>query len=492
MMIRQVRLVLIAAALVTLLALAAVVLHRNSTVSLDNGGPLPSDTVTFKAMEPVDVRHVLISNEHGTFEITFTGEGYRVDDIPAELVDMEEFLDLLTNCGMVYATQIVTPDPQSLARYGLSEPAAQVAITYSDESTLTLLIGDTERVTGDTYFSVTGNPAPLLSGAVYLMESERNAGFLLPKKAYVDDRITPELALSSPLSAILDVTFTDGQLADPVKIEAVASAADATKGDPEVVRAAVSFGAPTHIVRGKGTYELDQTYGGEMLGALLGITAHDIVGYQFTREEMLAFGFDHPTMQVTFDLKNGLDAEVEHYVLEVLQKDDVTYMTRNHNGVIYIVQEPAFLQIEYSKLLVRWFLSPLLMDVRAIEIATEGETYEFVITGETNAEKQVTCNGKDLGIERFRTLYSLLISAAHDGRLLEDITVEGAPLLRLTYYYLDEQKQPDVMVLYPGDTRRVYVQVNGVTELAMQETYLTRVQAALSILWADEPIETDW
>jgi hypothetical protein len=327
---------------------------------------------------------------------------------------------------------------------------------------------------------VAGDPA------VYLMESERSAGFLLPKKAYVDDMVTPELALSSPLSALLDVTFAGGELAEPVRVESVAL------GDPEVVRAGITFGAPTHIVRGRGTYELDQTYGVEMMGALLGISADDIVGYQLSREEIMDFGFDQPTMLVTFDLKNGLDAEVERYVLELLRKDGVTYMTRNNNGVIYAVREPAFLQIEYSKLLVRWFLSPLLVDVRAIEIATGGQDHEFVITGETNAEKRVTCNGEELDIARFRALYGLLVSAAHDGRLLEDVAVEGAPLLRLTYHYLDDQKPPDVMELYPGDARRVYVRINGVTELAMEEMYLVRVQQALSILWTDDPIETDW
>jgi hypothetical protein len=48
------------------------------------------------------------------------------------------------------------------------------------------------------------------------------------------------------------------------------------------------------------------------------------------------------------------------------------------------------------------------------------------------------------------------------------------------------------MRLYPGDARRLYVQVNDVTELAIRETYLLRVQAALRILWTDERIETDW
>jgi hypothetical protein len=53
-------------------------------------------------------------------------------------------------------------------------------------------------------------------------------------------------------------------------------------------------------------------------------------------------------------------------------------------------------------------------------------------------------------------------------------------------------KAPDVMALYPGDARRVVVEVNGVTELAMREMYLTRVQQALRALWTDTPIELDW
>ncbi len=472
-MTREVRLLIIAAVVVGLLAVASVVLLLNPKATAGSG-------VSFKAVEPTDVVHVLISNEHDTIDISFTGEGYLVDDIPAELVDTEDFIDLLTNCARIDAMRIVTSAPDDLALYGLSDPDARVEIGYSGGSALTLLIGDVEPVSGNTYFSVEGDPA------VYLMESKRSADFLLPKKAYVEDLVTPKLAMSSPLSALLNVTFIGGTLAEPITLEAVAA------GDPEVARAAISFGAPTHIVRGKGVYELDQTYGVEMLGSLLGISAYDIVGYGLTQEEIMAFGFGQPTMRVEFDLKNGADAPVEHYSLAVLQKDDATYLTCNDNGVIYAIQEIAFLHIEYSKLPVRWFLSPLLIDVSEIELTTGGKDYDFVIAGQTSAEKRVTCNGKELDIERFRTLYGLLISAAHDGTLLEDVAVQGAPLLELTYHYLDGQKQPDVMKLYPGDARRLYVQVNGVTEVAMREAYLTRVQEALGILWTDDPIESDW
>lgn len=470
----EVRLVLVTAAVVAVLGIAAAALLLNPEAAVDS-------EVVLKAVDALEVKRVIIDNAYGTMDIAFQGEGYLVDDVPADVVDIKVLIDLLRACGTVTALSTVTGSAQDVAPYGLANPAARAAITYADGSTLTVLVGDVERISGNRYFTVAGD------AAVYLMEDTLAANFLLPKAAFVDHQVTPELALSSPLSALLDVTFTGGRLAAPVTIEAVA-----TK-KPDVVLAALSFGAPTHIVRGRGVYELDQTYAVEMLGALLGIRAADVVGYRFTEQEIADFGFDNPTMRVEFDLKNGLNATVEHYILWLLKKNEAFYITSNRRpGVIYAIEEPPFLNIAYSKLPVRWFLSPLLIDVRAVEIVSQGETYAFVITGEKNADKRVALNGQAFDIDRFRTFYRLLIDAQHDGRLLENVEVAGTPLLQVTYHYIDERKPPDVMKLYPGDARRVYVDVNGVTELAMREMYVTRVREALDVLWTDEPIEIEW
>lgn len=470
---REARLVLIAALVVAVLAVVALALQLT---------PPTTETreVVFKAAAPSDVARIAIHNAQGTFEVVASDAGYAVADIPPELVDQDDLHSLLAHSAVVQALFTVSSAPRDLAPYGLAEPAARVEIAYADGSTLTLLLGHQERVTRNYYARVEGD------SAVYLLAAERCEGFLLPKEAYIEELITPQLALSSPLSAILDVTFSGERLETPITVQAVAT------GDPEVRRAALSLGAPTHIVRGRGVYKLDQTYGIEIMGALLGLTAYDIVGYRLTPQEIAAFGFDQPTLKVEFDLKNGVNAPVEHYALAVLRRGDAYYLTCNDNGVIYAIPEPAFVHVEYEKLLVRWFLSPLLLDVRAVEIATGGEEYVFVLTGETNADKRVACNGQELDIERFRTLYRLLTSAAHDGALLRDARVQGPPLLRLTYHYRDEAKPPDVMILYKGDARRVFVEVNGVMELAMREMYLTRVQEALARLWSDAPIETDW
>lgn len=468
---KQLRLVIIAAVLVAALGAIALILLQPDT---------SSDPLAFRDSAPTDIRSVHIQNASGSFDINAEGDGYTTDDIPPELLDMEEFISLMTYAGAVNAKQSVDNAPSDLSLYGLDNPAAAVDIAYNDGSTLSLTIGSAEPISGNYYFTVDGKPT------VYLIEAARCAPFLQAKKDYIDDMVTPSDQMSSPLSAILDVTFTGGPLDEPVSIRAV------TGGDPEISRIASSFGAPTHLVMAKGKHELDQTYGVDLLGSLLGITATEIVGYGYTPQQIADFGFSSPSMQADFDLKTGANAEVVHYALTLLEKDGAFYITCNGNGVIYRIDRPLFYSIQYDKLPVRWFLSPLMIDVSSVELSTNGQTYAFNITGKTNADKQVTCNGAPMDIERFRTFYQLLISAASDGILIDEAVPDGEPLLTLTYRYLDEEKAPDVMKLYKGATRRVYVEVNGAMEFSMEEAYLTRVQAAAAVIMTDQPFETEW
>jgi hypothetical protein len=167
-------------------------------------------------------------------------------------------------------------------------------------------------------------------------------------------------------------------------------------------------------------------------------------------------------------------------------------MTCNDNGVIYEVPRPLFADIQYGKLPVRWFLSPMTADLTKVELTTAGQTLSFEISGDTKDNRAVTLNGQTFDRERFYTFYELLTSAANDGTMYDNLQPSGDALLTLTYYYKDAQKSPDVMKLYKGDTLRDYVQINGVTEFAMLETYLMRVQDAVNKIWTNDPIEKEW
>jgi hypothetical protein len=468
---RQLKLVIGVAVCVVVLAVAAWLLQPPA----ESGSPL-----ILRDSKASDIKTASIRNGYGTFNITAQDGGYVSDDIPPTILDIQEFYDLMTYCGAVSVKQVVDKAPGDLSLYGLDAPAASVDVVYNDDSELKFYIGDQERITGNYYCSVEGRHA------VYLMEAQRCSAFLLPKKDFVGDVFTPPLQMSSPFSVVRDVTFTGGPLSEPVTLKAV------TGDDPEISRLAASFGAPTHLVMGKGVYEFDQTYGVDLLNSLLGITANNIEGYNLTPEQIADFGFNDPYMQVEFDLKNGTDADVAHYSLTLIQKGSLFYMTCNDNGVIYEVPKPLFADIQYSKLPVRWFLSPMIADLKKVELTTAGQTLSFEISGDTKDDRAVTLNGQTFDRERFYKFYELLTSAANDGTMYDSLQPEGDALLTLTYYYKDAQKSPDVLKLYKGDTLRDYVEVNGVTEFQMLETYLKRVRDAVGNIWSADPIEKEW
>lgn len=472
---KLVRLLIAEIATIAVLAVALILLLANPVRQEE-------ETFTFADYAATDILSIHIDNVSGTIDVTTQDGGYLIDGVPSELVDLDVFIDFLKSCSKVSALQKVDSDQRELEEYGLTEPQVQVSVTFSDGGELNLQIGNQEPLTGSYYCTAEGE------SGVYLLAEESVSAYLMVKEQLISFAITPELNISSALSAVQDVTFSGGPLEKPVTIESVSA------GDEEVKELARSFGAATHIVRGAGVYELDQTYGLTMLEPLCGMTGLSIVYYGLSQEQVDAMGFAEPYMQVEFDYKNGMDV-AEHYVLRFLKAtEDGSYFYANAkgSGVIYIVERYDFFDISYDKLLLRWFISPMLMDVSGITVESGGETYDFTID-QTDAKNQaVTLNGQSVDITLFRSFFQLLGSAASDGDYLGvQPAAEGEPSMVVTYHYTDG-KRDDVLALYPGASRRVNVYVNDVCEFAMRDAFVERVNTALTAIQAGESFDINW
>lgn len=441
-----------------------------------------AEGVVFTNAEPVDVKYVTVNNDGGEYSFYFEEDGYVLDDVPPKIADMNAFISFMTNCGRLSATGEAAEKNADLGRFGLLTPAAEAEIGLFDGTVVRLTVGDMERISGDYYAAVDGYEG------VYVMPAELVSQFLQPKTQIISRFVTPPLAVSSPLSAVRDVTFTGGGLKTPVTINATAGA----EGDAALT--ALSFGTATHIVRGAGVYQLDQTYGVEILGSLFGITASDIAGYGLDDEEIAAYGFDEPYMTVEFDMVNGVGAETEHVVLKVVENDDARfYATVEGSGAVYIIGREPFIDIEYEKLLLRWFLTPMLMDVKAVSAEWEGGSYRFDIDNSEPRNPVVTHNGLALDTELFRSFFRLITSAANDGVYLGEIEKPDLGcILTLVYEYENPGKKPDIMEFYPGDVRRANVFINGSGEFAMKDLFVERVRQGCENLVAGGRIEENW
>lgn len=430
--------------------------------------------VVFSSYAPTEIVRLTVQNAAGGFEVYLEGDGYVVDDIPSEYVDLESFVAFMTRAGAVSALkQIDRPGDFSL--YGLDAPQAQAVIEYEDGKSLSLNIGNQDPVSGNYYLQADGKDA------VYLLSKEVAEGFLVDKRAYMDHHVTPQLTVTSPLSAIRDVTLTGKDWEEPIVITAVSGA------DEDVQLQALSFGAVTHLVSGEGVYELDQTYGIEILGSILDIVALEIVDYNVTDEQFAAYGFEQPDLQVQFTLSGG-----EEYLLRLVEDGDGFLANITGKNVIYRIARPAFADVQYEKLMLRYFLSPLLLDITGVTVEFDEEIFEIDYQRISNSEQSATLNGQDVEIDQFQAFYRLITSAAADGEYLPGTDPSGEPVLSITYHYANAQKKDDVLRLYPGSTRRLLVEVNGACEFDIRENFATRVREGIASLESGNAVEETW
>ena len=443
-----------------------------------SGGQMAGGAV-FTAAEPVELSSVAVHNATGAYRFFYEGDGYVLDDIPATIADLGAFIDFMVNAGRLSALRQVADAPA--AAYGLDAPAATVAIDFFHGGAMQLAIGGREALSGGYYVAAEGFPG------VYLMAAPMAEPFLRPKTQVIDKNVTPPLMVTSPLSAVRDVTFAGGPLERPVTIQAVSG------GDEQVRLAALSFGSATHLVRETGVHQLDQTYGIEILGSLFGIQALGVEAYNLSEGEIAALGFADPWMTVTFDAVNGANAQVERHVLLVRREDGAYFATLEGSGAVFRIGRQPFMDIEYARLPVRWFLTPLLMDLSAVTVEGDGRKYRFEIDNADPRNPVITRDGAVLDTRLFRSFFRLITSAAHDGTYLGALErPAGGAMLSITYEYTAPGKEPDVLALYPGEARRALVFVNGAGEFAMKDQFAARVLEGCESLLAGRPIEENW
>ena len=467
------------AGLIVIAVLAACLIVWNSKAKTPY-----SDVKIFVEKEPADITDLSVKNASGGYRVWFdeTEDGYVFDDIPVNLLDIEGFYALMDHACAFGSLRLVEQHANDLAKYGLENPRAEVAVTFADDAVFSLAIGDKEKVSGNYYGEVL---SPEEAGNVYLFAEEDVLYYLLRKEAYISTQVTPQLMVSSPLSAVRDITFSGTALSRPVSITAVSGA------DREVVLAAKSFGPATHLVRMKGVYELDQTYGIEILGSVLDIRAVDVAAYNVTAEQLSALGFDEPYLQVDFSLKNGTDY-IADYQLRLVPEGGYYLAYMLGSGVVFRIEPPAFAALKETKLCLRWFLSPLRTDVADLTVSFGDASYTFTSWIDDDGTIKAAVNGEEMDTEQFFRFYRLVTSACSEGICLEDPVNTGDPVMTITYNYNIEGKAPDVMKLYKGSLRRVNVEINGVTEFDMRAAFVDVVMDACTKALSDEAIRELW
>jgi hypothetical protein len=465
-----------------ILSILAVVLLTQKRTVADKGPGLLVDRAI------AEIAEIHISNQYDSYSVYQEAGGFVMADLPMELVNAEYLFMLLDESARLEYLELITQienfdaaKNSPLALYGLEKPLARAVIRYSTGDSVTLNFGDEERVSGGRYFM-----AGTDGGAVYLMDRSRVVRFLQPLKRFINFEIVPFRNVPSPLSAIKNLTLSGAAFPEPVVITEVRA------DNEEDMRTAASFGAVTHLIRLPHLHEIDQKEAVKVFDSLSGLLNIEALDYNCDDQTLAAYGFTDPFVKAEYDFQKDSDSSPVRITLRAARYGGGYILARDDQRVVHRIENEAFLTTSYEKLVSRWFLKPIITDVRAVHINSREKDFRFELSGTDNRSLTATLNGAALDMTRFRKFYTLLVSASHDGLLLEQPAPAGSPVLNVTFYYRDPLKKSDTMDFSPGSLRRLYASINGLTEFACLERYAAVVDTALNALVSGGDFNTNW
>lgn len=476
---RKTVVILICAVVLLALLLGAAWLLMSSDTD-EKPAETTGDTLSIVSRTPADVASVSVKNSSGEYTVTQADGNVTVHDIPAKLVNADYVTMLLDEASSVEYISVVTTELSRKAEFGLAEPEAEVEISYTDGSQLRLLLGAEEPISSGRYFMTEGGDT------IYIMKNSRAIRFVSPVEVFINFIIVPPEETTQPLSELQDFTISGTSVGEPIVLRAVLPDRE------EEQLKALSYGSITHLIVSPNEHEASPTTLSTIADQLFGLMSEEIVDYNCTEEELAAYGFDEPYIQYDFMYKRGSAETAEAYCLKVCKTDEGYIATLNDDGVVYRILDLDFLHVSYEELVMRWFISPFISEVSAIELSYEGGNDRFDIVSDTVSSVSVTREGEEIDSTLFRQFYNLVMSAASDSSRLVEEPELSEPVLTLRVCYKDGNKADDVLNFYDAGQRRLYVEVNGVCEFTMRENWLTVTLQALENVKMCKEFSSDW
>lgn len=410
---------------------------------------------------------VRVRNAAGSYTVTREDEAYRcaqLSDLPTSETAFDTLAEHCT--GIVATSSAKLPDePDAL---GFDRPKAVVEITFSDDSGLTLTLGN-QTADGTAYYLRLTE-----GGTVYLLSAKDAAVFLADVTNYVD----LNLATFDSLPATIELKNAKAGL-----LTAQSLAEPATDGEGNIYDYTLSDETRTTFAD---TESLQSFFGG-----LTNLKALSVVQLSPTLDELVSYGIldnaGQPVHTLTFGSGDTMIA------LSVGNRSgEYYYVYKSGVNVVFslALDDMTWDNVSFYLLMSRWPLAPLMADVASITAQTENGAYEITIDGAT-----ANCNGMPLSDRTFAQLYQLLFSFQAeyeiDGQLQPIL-----PDLTLTIRYrapgADGAPRTDVVRFVPYGLRRDAIEINGTALYAVRSTYAARVSEILLNLYDGMEISSSW
>lgn len=478
--------------------LGGTMVYLNSTAGKDNGGGDSSSSITTSEStvhshseseekltvlnsETKDISSVFVKNSNGEFTLNNPDSGKsnpNIDKLNGVNQNSSLIKSMLENTAVLEASKLAEEKTDDLKKYGLDKPAAAFTVKYSDGKKVTVQIGD-ESVDGELrYFKLSNEDKIYMasdSKLAYYTESvtEFVSNSLIPAQSD-DEGNTVEFGKETIVRKDLDykVVFEN----DPVGTSAMASA--------QVMTEPV-FGY------------LNLTVSSDVTHGMWGLTASSCAVVKPNDEQKKKYGLTDPECTVnlkgkdydyTLKIGNPVYGEQNEISEDSAGDKEIVGYYCTVEGVdgtdcIYVLAKASLPWVSFNpnEIVSNIIISSYLVDLDKVTIETSDKNYEYSIKsnggsddsegedGQTVDVTEVTCGGKKLDVDNFKSLYQYMISCP-TAQIYFKEPKEKDKYLTVTVY--PKVGQSKTLEFYKESSRRSVLKIDGKTSYRVENTWV--------------------
>lgn len=451
--------------------------------------PYVDESVLLVDRNSSELETLSVKNENGSFSVrrledgTYTLDG--MEDAPLS----QELLQNIAFAGIrLTALSTVGEDVEDMAAFGLQPAAGSYTASYSDGSSYTLNLGSRAPADSGIYACLPGE------NTVYLLSLSSASALFYPTLDLMDLAVTvaPQIATTTansdeeavflPNRVVLGGTLRPEELV-------IEAPEDSSMTDSQYLLSS------TYRLVSPKERNIDGDDEINAMGALLTITAQEVIAYNPTEEQLASFGLDEPYSTADFTYYDEQDA-LRSISLKASAVDSTgsVYLMREGVPVIYrvLASDLPWHSLEYADLITRLQLLPFIHQVKSMTLDFGGGNKTvFELTHETDGNEKllsVTANGQEVSDEEFRQLYQNVIGIPSENLIDETPPAESTAIFRATFEYIDGSPSDTLALLPSSVARKAFLSINGECEFYTKSSYADTLKNNVEQLLAGETL----
>lgn len=420
---------------------------------------------------PRNIKSISIENEKSKYEITsYTPVEITTDKDGKEkestkateytLVGYEDKTlasgqpDAIANdAASLEFTKVVSTGDKDEKDFGFDKPRATVEVTYQDNTTAKIYVGDVAPANSGVYVKFgTGK-------SIYLVSEDSVDSFLYD----INDLIS--LEITEPASS--------GDSASATKIELSGTH---YKDKITVVPSDDETASTNYLITSPDNYYGDDSGCSEIEGGIRGVMAKSVTYVNPGESQLKKYGLSEPYAEI----KATYPDTTINLVASKADDKGYCYIMKKGGDVIYKILSESVKWSESSldDLRSDFFVDNELTAISKTEVKFDDKNYSFDINGKSSSvDTVVKYNGKEVSTGAFQTAFDYMHSSDFLRHEFTRDKISGSPALTIKFTYKsDTGRSADELKFYDMGKQKYYVTVNDEQVSYLYKSAVTKVE----------------